>query len=65
MAQMPGEYFSASGRPPAVVKAYRKRVNFIRQAQDERDLRARIGDRTHGFIRFLFPGPSSGSPEAT
>jgi proteic killer suppression protein len=28
------------GRPPAMVKAYRKRMNFIRQAQDERDLRA-------------------------
>jgi len=25
---------------PAVVKAFRKRVNFIRQAQDERDLYA-------------------------
>jgi proteic killer suppression protein len=28
------------GRPPAIVKAYRKQLNFIRQAQDERDLRA-------------------------
>lgn len=27
------------GWPPGIVKAYRKRVNFIRQAQDERDLR--------------------------
>jgi toxin HigB-1 len=24
----------------AILKAYRKRINFIRQAQDERDLRA-------------------------
>ena len=28
------------GRPAAVVKAYRKRMNFIRQAIDERDIRA-------------------------
>lgn len=28
------------GLDPALVKAYRKRLNFIRQAQDERDLRA-------------------------
>lgn len=27
------------GWPPGIVKAYRKRVNFIRQAHDERDLR--------------------------
>ena len=27
------------GRPQAVVKAYRSRLNFIRQALDERDLR--------------------------
>lgn len=29
-----------AGLDPALVKAYRKRMNFIRQAQDERDLRA-------------------------
>lgn len=28
------------GLDSALVKAYRKRLNFIRQAQDERDLRA-------------------------
>jgi proteic killer suppression protein len=28
------------GRPPSVVKAYRHRLNFIRQAVDERDLHA-------------------------
>src|ERR1019366_1617532 len=28
------------GWPPAVVKAYRNRLNYIRQAQDERDLYA-------------------------
>jgi proteic killer suppression protein len=28
------------GRPPAIVKTFRKRLNFMRQAQDERDLRA-------------------------
>lgn len=27
-------------RPAAVVKAFRKRMNFIRQAVDERDIRA-------------------------
>lgn len=27
-----------AGLSPAIVKAYRKRVNFIRQAQDARDL---------------------------
>lgn len=26
------------GHPPAIVKAYRNRMNFIRQAPDERDL---------------------------
>ena len=30
----------SGGWDPALVKAYRKRMNFIRQAQDERDLRA-------------------------
>ena len=29
-----------AGHAPAIVKAFRKRVNFIRQAQDERDLYA-------------------------
>lgn len=29
-----------AGHQSAIVKAYRKRVNFIRQAQDERDLYA-------------------------
>src|SRR5262245_22869315 len=29
-----------AGLSAALVKAYRKRLNFIRQAQDERDLRA-------------------------
>jgi proteic killer suppression protein len=28
----------SGGWPPAVVKAYRSRLNYIRQAQDERDL---------------------------
>lgn len=28
------------GWPPAIVKAFRKRLNFIRQAKDERDLYA-------------------------
>jgi proteic killer suppression protein len=28
------------GRPAAIVKAYRNRMNFIRQAPDERDLYA-------------------------
>lgn len=27
-------------RPPAVVKAFRKRMNFLRHAEDERDLYA-------------------------
>ena len=30
----------SGGWPPAVVKAYRSRLNYIRQAQDERDLYA-------------------------
>ena len=30
----------SGGLDPALVRAYRKRLNFIRQAQDERDLRA-------------------------
>jgi toxin HigB-1 len=29
-----------AGHQPSIVKAFRKRVNFIRQAQDERDLYA-------------------------
>lgn len=29
-----------AGHQPGIVKAFRKRVNFIRQAQDERDLYA-------------------------
>lgn len=29
-----------AGCPPEIVRAFRKQVNFIRQAQDERDLRA-------------------------
>ncbi len=45
------------GWPLAIVKAYRKRLNFIRQARDERDLRAwkslRLeklkGDRQHQY----------------
>jgi proteic killer suppression protein len=32
--------FSA-GLPPEIVKAFRKAVNYIRQAVDERDIRAR------------------------
>jgi proteic killer suppression protein len=28
----------ADGHPPSIVKAYRKRLNYIRNAQDERDL---------------------------
>jgi proteic killer suppression protein len=37
-----------NGWPPAIVKAYRKRIGFIRQSQDERDFAAMRG---FGFER--------------
>ena len=36
--QLEGDPHFTGGWPPAVVKAYRNRLNYIRQAQDERDL---------------------------
>jgi proteic killer suppression protein len=30
----------SAGKPPDIVRAFRKKLNFMRQAQDENDLRA-------------------------
>lgn len=40
LAQLETDPGFTAGFQPGIVKAYRKRVNFIRQAQDERDLHA-------------------------
>ena len=44
LAQMERELAFTAGRPLAVVRAYRKQMQLIRMAKDERDIRAIPGN---------------------